>query len=207
MPVSPQPVTRARGPLRTTALAGAAALAAGLLVAGPAGAAEPAAEPTVAAKPAEHHQQHDQQSRLTRSQRIDLRVRAAVRTAMAQRGDAYVYGAAGPNAFDCSGLVQYSYGRAGFNLPRTSSAQSGAVRRVARSDMRAGDLMFFTSGSGVYHSAIFLRWERGAAVMVHAPGSGSSVQVARAWTSSWFGGTLRPKAVGHWFHDRDGHKR
>lgn len=138
----------------------------------------------------------DDAKRKSRFERVDDRVMSAVRTAMAQRGDAYSYGSAGPNAFDCSGLVYYSYRRAGFSVPRTSSAQAGAVRHIAKSRMRAGDLMFFTSGSGVYHAAIFLRWERGAAVMVHAPGSGSSVQVATPWTSSWFAGTLRPSGSG-----------
>ena len=99
--------------------------------------------------------------------------------ALNQRGDAYVYGASGPNAFDCSGLVQYSFGQAGINLPRTSSAQAGATRRIAKDDMQPGDLMFFAGSGGVYHAAIFLRWENGHALMVHSPGSGRSVTVAR----------------------------
>ena len=125
------------------------------------------------------------------AKRLSLRVVSAERTAMAQRGDAYVYGAAGPNAFDCSGLVAYSYGRAGFNLPRTSDAQAAATRRIAKADMRPGDLMFFHNGGNVYHAAIFIGNQNGHAMMVHAPGSGQRVTVAAPWTSSWFGGTLR----------------
>ncbi len=123
--------------------------------------------------------------------RVNTRVLGALGTAMRQRGDWYSYGAAGPNSFDCSGLVYYSYRRAGFPVPRTSGAQSGFVRRIAKSSMRPGDLMFFYGSGGVYHAAIFLRWTRGHALMVHAPGTGQRVQVAVPWTSQWFGGTLR----------------
>lgn len=123
--------------------------------------------------------------------RVARRVVAARDTALRQRGDWYAYGAAGPARFDCSGLVFYSYRRAGFDVPRTSSAQAGFVRRVAKKDLRTGDLMFFYGSGGVYHAAIFLRWARGHAVMLHSPGSGQRVQVAAPWTSQWFGGTLR----------------
>ena len=111
--------------------------------------------------------------------------------AMRQRGDAYAYGAAGPERFDCSGLIRYAYSRAGLAVPRTSSAQAGAARRFAKKDLRSGDLMFVYGGGGVYHAAIFLRWSHGHAVMVHAPGSGQRVRIAVPWTSQWFGGTLR----------------
>jgi cell wall-associated NlpC family hydrolase len=123
--------------------------------------------------------------------RVDSRVLGARDTAMRQRGDGYAYGASGPDRFDCSGLVFYSYRRAGFPVPRTSGAQAGFTRRVAKSRMRPGDLMFFHGSGGVYHAAIFLRWSHGHALMVHSPGSGQRVRVAVPWTSSWFGGTLR----------------
>jgi len=130
-------------------------------------------------------------ARLSAKRRVDRRVLAARNIAMRQRGDAYAYGAAGPDRFDCSGLIRYSYSRAGFAVPRTSRAQAGHARRVAKSNMRSGDLMFFYGGSGVYHAAIFLRWAGGKALMLHAPGTGQRVRVATAWTPSWFGGTLR----------------
>ena len=119
------------------------------------------------------------------------RVLAAKNIALGQRGDRYSYGAAGPSAFDCSGLIHYAYKRAGFAVPRTSGALAGHTRRIAKQDMRAGDLMFFANGGGVYHAAIFLGWSGGRAMMVHSPSTGSRVHVAPAWTSSWFGGTLR----------------
>ena len=125
------------------------------------------------------------------AQRLDTRVLGARDTALRQRGDAYAYGAAGPNSFDCSGLVYYSFRRAGFPVPRTSAAQAGFTRRIAKADMRAGDLMFFHDAGGVYHAAIFLRWSHGHALMLHAPSPGQRVQVAVPWTSQWFGGTLR----------------
>jgi cell wall-associated NlpC family hydrolase len=127
----------------------------------------------------------------TLKQRVTTRVLGARDTAMRQRGDSYAYGASGPDRFDCSGLVYYSYRRAGFPVPRTSSAQAGYTRRVAKSDLRPGDLMFFYGSGGVYHAAIFLRWSHGHALMLHSPGSGQRVQVAVPWTSQWFGGTLR----------------
>ena len=127
----------------------------------------------------------------TVAQRVSSRVISAKDIALHQRGDAYAYGAAGPDRFDCSGLVFYSFRRAGFPVPRTSGAQAGFARRIAKPDMRAGDLMFFYGSGGVYHAAIFLRWSHGHAVMVHSPGSGQRVRIAVPWTSSWFGGTLR----------------
>ena len=77
------------------------------------------------------------------------------RIARAQAGEPYVYGAAGPNAFDCSGLVYYSYRRAGFkHIPRTSSQQAHHARHIKRKNMRRGDFVFFTGGGGVYHVGV-----------------------------------------------------
>ena len=149
---------------------------------------------TMTAAPATAASGGDSQTRpqtRTVAQRVSSRVLSAKDVALRQRGDAYGYGAAGPDRFDCSGLIRYSYARAGFDVPRTSRAQAGHTRRIAKKDMRAGDLMFFHGSGGVYHAAIFLKWSHGHAVMVHSPGSGQRVRVAVPWTSSWFGGTLR----------------
>jgi cell wall-associated NlpC family hydrolase len=127
----------------------------------------------------------------TAARRVSARVLSARDIAMRQRGDAYAYGAAGPDRFDCSGLIRYSYARAGFDVPRTSSAQAGHARRVAKKDLRAGDLMFFYGSGGVYHAGIFLRWSNGHALMLHSPGSGQRVRISAPWTAQWFGGTLR----------------
>jgi len=124
----------------------------------------------------------------TRSQRIGH----AVQVVKNQKGDAYRYGAAGPNRFDCSGLVYFSYRKAGFtNIPRTSGAQARFADRVKRKNMRKGDLMFFYDGGGVYHVAVFTGWNNGRRKMIHAPYGGKRVHRASPWTNKWFAGTLR----------------
>jgi cell wall-associated NlpC family hydrolase len=115
----------------------------------------------------------------------------AASVALRQIGDPYRYGAAGPRAFDCSGLMKYSYKKAGIQLPRTASAQSHRARHIPKRNLRRGDLMFFRDGGGVYHAAMFLKWKRGHAVMVHSPGSGDHVRRARPWTTHWFAATMR----------------
>ncbi|WP_426243477.1 C40 family peptidase [Nocardioides sp. LHG3406-4] len=122
-----------------------------------------------------------------------VRVHRAEHIALAQRGDAYSYGSAGPGAFDCSGLIYYSFRKAGFSaMPRTSSAQAGHVRRIPKSQLHRGDLMFFTGGGGVYHVGIFVgRLKSGAVQMLHSSTPGRPVQIDVPWTSSWFAGTMR----------------
>ena len=125
----------------------------------------------------------------TRVQRIN----SAREVALRQIGDPYRYGAAGPNAFDCSGLIYFSFHRAGFTgMPRTASAQAGHVRHISKRALRPGDLMFFYGSGGVYHVGMFLRWSQGHAVMLDAPHSGSTVHRERPWTTQWFAGTMRP---------------
>ncbi|WP_148570812.1 C40 family peptidase [Nocardioides caldifontis] len=120
------------------------------------------------------------------------KVNRMLRIVRAQRGDPYQYGAAGPNRFDCSGLVYFSTHKAGFrNVPRTSSQQGRFMRRIPRKAMRPGDFVFFTGGSGVYHVGVFNGRSKGGMTVIHAPGSGQRVTTARIWTSSWYAGTLR----------------
>jgi cell wall-associated NlpC family hydrolase len=120
------------------------------------------------------------------------RVDNAARIAVHQIGDPYSYGASGPNAFDCSGLMYYSFRHAGFwHIPRTADSQSHFARHISRSSLRRGDLMFFYSGGHVYHVAMFLRHVDGHIRMLHSPRPGQRVQRARPWTNSWFAGTLR----------------
>ncbi|WP_222264785.1 C40 family peptidase [Modestobacter marinus] len=96
---------------------------------------------------------------------------AAVSTAMAQVGDPYVWAAAGPNSFDCSGLVQYAYAAAGISLPHSSKGQASTGRAVSRGDLQPGDVLAFYSP--VSHVGIYI----GNGQMVHAPTSGSTVKV------------------------------
>lgn len=74
------------------------------------------------------------------------RAAAAVAYAMAQLHKAYVYGAAGPNAFDCSGLTMMAWGAAGVALPHSSTAQYGMGPHIAEADLQPGDLVFYYSG-------------------------------------------------------------
>ncbi|MGY2066116.1 NlpC/P60 family protein [Blastococcus sp. SYSU DS0619] len=96
----------------------------------------------------------------------------AVNTALAQVGDPYVWAAAGPNAFDCSGLVQYAYAAAGISVPHSSRMQSTMGTPVSRSALQPGDLVFFYSP--VSHVGIYI----GNGQMVHAATSGVPVKVA-----------------------------
>ena len=110
----------------------------------------------------------------------DQRVRA-MKVALAQRGDPYRYGAAGPNAFDCSGLTMFSYGRVGRSIPRTTDQQKASLRGVAHSDKARGDIILFVSGGDAYHAGVYIGDNR----IVHASRSGTPVKVDRIWTSSY----------------------
>jgi peptidoglycan DL-endopeptidase CwlO len=75
---------------------------------------------------------------------------AAVAFALSQVGDSYVHGASGPGAWDCSGLTQAAYRRAGISLPHSSGAQASRARRVSRSQARPGDLVVGPGHVGIY---------------------------------------------------------
>ena len=112
--------------------------------------------------------------------------------AVAQRGKPYVYGAAGPGAFDCSGLTSFAFHRAGFRgMPRTAAAQAGFVRHIPRDRMRRGDLIFFSSGGHVYHVGLYAGFTHGRRWVLHAPYPGQRVHPQPLWTNAWFAGTLR----------------
>jgi hypothetical protein len=73
-------------------------------------------------------------------------------------GQPYVWGAEGPNQFDCSGLVMYSYGKFGYHTPRVSEDQFAAARLIPASRVRPGDLVFYHDSEGdVYHVGIYTR--------------------------------------------------
>src|SRR6266545_204121 len=90
----------------------------------------------------------------------------AVHTALAQLGKPYVWGAAGPGSFDCSGLTMYSWAAAGVSLPHSSAAQYSALPHVSQSSLEPGDLVFF--GSPIHHVGMYI----GKGLMVAAPSSG-----------------------------------
>jgi cell wall-associated NlpC family hydrolase len=81
----------------------------------------------------------------------------ALSTATAQKGDPYKGGAAGPNAFDCSGLTYYSYKKNGKTLPRTAQSQYNKATKVSASKRAKGDLVFFgTSSKNIKHVGIYV---------------------------------------------------
>jgi cell wall-associated NlpC family hydrolase len=110
-----------------------------------------------------------------------------VRRAWAERGKPYRWGAQGPNAFDCSGLVRYVMKGVGVKgLPRTSDAMSHKAERISKKHKRIGDLIFFGTGRHVYHVGMYA----GHGMMWHSPGSGRHVQKVHIWTSSYRVGRL-----------------
>ncbi|SPF04987.1 putative endopeptidase precursor [Streptomyces sp. MA5143a] len=100
------------------------------------------------------------------------RAASAVSYAYSKLGSPYVWGATGPDAFDCSGLTQAAYRSAGVSLPRTTYGQIGAGRRVSRAELLPGDLVFFYSG--ISHVGIYV----GNGQMIHAPNPSAPVRVA-----------------------------
>jgi cell wall-associated NlpC family hydrolase len=164
---APQPGRRARPPvvvdlsgpsaaLRLTALCVATTtVSAGLAVTAAAASAEPI-------------------SRDVAARAVDLAAREA--------GDPYVWGAEGPDAFDCSGLSQYVFTQLGVSLPRTSREQHAATVPVPQRDARPGDLVFFRGdGTRIDHLGIYA----GGGRMWAAPQSGGSVRLQAVYGRSW----------------------
>jgi cell wall-associated NlpC family hydrolase len=132
--------------------------------------------------------------------------RRAIAAAAQVLGTAYAWGgggAAGPGpgidldagvlGFDCSGLTQYAYARAGVAIPRNSRAQYAALPKVAREDLRPGDLVFWARDPGnpdtIHHVAIWLGGDR----VLQAPESGDVVQISPMWWNG-YAGAVRPSA-------------
>jgi cell wall-associated NlpC family hydrolase len=97
------------------------------------------------------------------------RAKIAVAEAYRQLGKPYRWGAAGPNAFDCSGLMMWSWGKAGVSLPHSSRAQYGQGRHVSYNDLMPGDLVFF--GHPIHHVGMYV----GNNTYIAAPHSGDVV--------------------------------
>jgi len=106
-------------------------------------------------------------------QRLTVGDRAAA-IALDQVGARYRYGGAGPEGFDCSGLVHYAYGEAGLNVPRTTGQLWAAAEGIERAELQPGDLLFFRIEGKMAHVGMYL----GEGRFVHAPQSGRRVSVA-----------------------------
>jgi cell wall-associated NlpC family hydrolase len=114
------------------------------------------------------------------------RAAAAVRFAYNQLGKPYVYGASGPNSYDCSGLTMRSWEAGGVSLPRTADAQQAATRPVSYGDLQPGDLVFF--GSPAYHVAIYI----GGGRIIAAPHTGDVVKIQSLASMPNYSGAGRP---------------
>ena len=98
------------------------------------------------------------------------RAKAAIDFALAQLGDPYVYGGAGPNSWDCSGLMMQAWAAAGVSIPRVVGPQYAASQPVAMGSLQPGDLVFYGDMS---HDGMYL----GDGRVVHAPRPGKSVEI------------------------------
>ena len=118
-------------------------------------------------------------------------VQTMLRAAYSRLGMPYVWGAAGPTSFDCSGLVQWSFAQAGIRMPRVAASQALAGAAVPVSQLRAGDLLFYhtdpTAPNYISHVAIYL----GNGWMIQAPEPGLNVEVVPAALGSEFAGAVR----------------
>ena len=127
------------------------------------------------AKLAEDEENADQKSSLEAAKSansVSGRAGVALKYALKQIGDRYVFGAAGTVTWDCSGLTMRAFQAAGVSLPHSSAAQSRMGKKVALNALKPGDLLFY--GRPVSHVGIYM----GGGKMVHAPRSGSRVKVA-----------------------------
>lgn len=116
---------------------------------------------------------------------------AALAWARTQLGKPYVYGAAGPSSYDCSGLTMRAYQNAGISIPRNSKAQYYSGDYVPVGQMKPGDLFFYSnngSASGIYHVAIYA----GNGMRLHAPSPGKTVELVPMWWQNVLPNAVRP---------------
>ena len=119
------------------------------------------------------------------------KIAAMLRAALSRQGLPYVWGAAGPGSFDCSGLVQWSFAQAGVTMPRVAADQARAGPAVPAGQLQPGDLLFYhtdpTAPGYISHVAIYL----GNGMMIQAPQPGQNVEAVPAGTGNEFAGAVR----------------
>ena len=99
----------------------------------------------------------------------------AVQLAKSKLGCRYVWGATGPNTFDCSGLMYWVAKQLGKTIPRTSKAQSQSGMPVSKANLLPGDLVFFANKNGVHHVGMFI----GGGQFIHSPQTGDVVKISK----------------------------
>jgi cell wall-associated NlpC family hydrolase len=126
------------------------------------------------------------QAALTRAELI-----AMLKAAVSRMGLPYVWGAAGPRSFDCSGLVQWSFAQAGVVMPRVAADQARTGPAIPLSQAEPGDLLFYhtdpTAPDYISHVTIYL----GKGLMIQAPHTGADVQIVPVDLGSEFAGVVR----------------
>ncbi len=105
----------------------------------------------------------------------------ALRAALTQRGKPYVWGAAGPNAYDCSGLVVWAFATEGISLPHYTGSLWNSGMHVSQADLEPGDLVFF--GADLGHVGFYI----GQGLMLDAPSTGLFVRVEPVWWNEYAG--------------------
>ena len=110
-----------------------------------------------------------------KEQKKKEKIEKIIAFAMKQRGKRYVWGATGPNTFDCSGLMLYVFKHFGYSLPRVSASQAQIGKHLSRSEIKRGDMVFFKDKSGkICHVGLYL----GNGQFIHAPHTGDVVKVS-----------------------------
>ena len=118
------------------------------------------------------------------------KITALMNAALSRVGMPYIYGAAGPKSFDCSGLVQWSFAQAGVDMPRVAADQAMTGPAVPITQLEPGDLLFYRTEPSdpayISHVAIYI----GNGKMIQAPQTGEKVQVVAANTALNFAGAV-----------------
>jgi cell wall-associated NlpC family hydrolase len=107
--------------------------------------------------------------------------KAAIEFARKQLGEPYLWGAAGPSAWDCSGLTMMAWRQGGISLPHYSAAQYQQTKHITAAQLKAGDLVFWgTSQNTIHHVALYI----GSGQIIQAPRTGDVVKVSSLYATA-----------------------
>lgn len=106
------------------------------------------------------------------------KVESVISEAMKQKGKPYLWGGTGPNRFDCSGLMLWSFSHNGYDLPRVAADQAQTSKHLKRSELKRGDMIFFKTDKKqpwrVSHVGLYL----GSGKFLHAPRTGDVIKIS-----------------------------